>query len=92
MSAFSALDMLFMSSNDQTILSCLTRKPRLTLRALADATKLPLDVLTQDVARLVKETRVVEEEHQGESTYSVSFSNTKTRIRNSPLNSLDLFS
>ncbi len=91
MTAFSTLDWLLMPNNDQTILGCLTRKPRQTLSALAHATRLPPADIEEGLARLLKASSVVMDSEEGRAVFSVRLSNSQTTIRHSPLSALDIF-
>ncbi len=92
MSRLTALDLLFLPPVEQTILACLTRTPRQSLGALAQATDLPIAKLKEEIARLVSQQSVVKEHMNGQTVFSAPVELTRSQIRNSPLDTLTFFS
>lgn len=90
--ALSALDLLFQNDDDQSIIRCLTRKPKQTMMEIAQFVKLPHEKVENIVVRLVRDSTVVQQQHNGQSVYSVCFAFEQSgKARNSPSDLLSLF-
>lgn len=87
--AISALDLLSMSDNEQTILRCLSKRPRLTVVEVATITKLPADEVEKTLEQMVKASQLVEQLTNGKRTFAVRFKHEASRqVRNLPANLL----
>ncbi len=68
MTLMSPLDLLTVSSQEQDVIRCLVRQPRLTLQEIAGLTRIPLDELEGLVNRMVRDCRLNQD---GESKFQV---------------------
>jgi DNA-binding MarR family transcriptional regulator len=76
MTLMSPLDLLTVSSQEQDVIRCLVRQPRLTLSEIAGYTRIPLDELEGLLKRMVRESRLNED---GESKFQVLIHNHPSR-------------
>lgn len=90
MSLSSPLDLLFMDEDAQTVMGYITRQPHATLDTIARVTGMSPKLLAEVVARLLRESHLVEEKQDGQSLFSASYRLSSPPIRNRP-SSLDLF-
>lgn len=91
MSAFSALDMLFTSDDEQEILRYLTRNPGATLSAIQEATRLSPPRLETTLDGMLARSQVVERLREGRRTFQVHFVRATPSVRNMPESTLRLF-
>lgn len=78
MSFISPLDLLTVSNNEQDVIRCLVRRPRLTAGEIAHFTKIPLDELESLLGRMVRDSRLMRDD---ESKFQVSLGREKKRER-----------
>ncbi|MBA3532699.1 MAG: Crp/Fnr family transcriptional regulator [Ardenticatenales bacterium] len=90
MSRLSPLDMLALSDNEQEILRCLSRQPRMTIREIALTTKIASTELESLLNQMVHASQLVEQIHEGERTFAVRFTSTKRQVRNLPASIRDI--
>jgi CRP-like cAMP-binding protein len=91
MSTLSPIDLLSVSADEQTILRCLTKYPRLTIFELAEKTDLPLMQVEEVLGALLAQAKVVEQLQQGKRLFSTRFQFKRRAVRNMPGEILSLF-
>lgn len=91
MSLLSPLDLLALPDNEQKILRCLYKRPRLTIAEIADATQIPVDELKDILDQMVSASQLVEQLEDGQRIFSVQFSREQKHIRNLPPDLLNIF-
>ncbi|MCL4263615.1 MAG: cyclic nucleotide-binding domain-containing protein [Anaerolineae bacterium] len=91
MSTLSPIDLLSVSADEQTILRCLTKYPRLTIFELAEKTGLPLMQVEEVLGALLAQTKVIEQLQQGKRLFSTRFQFKRRAVRNMPGEILALF-
>lgn len=69
----SPLDLLTNSADEQTIIRCLIRTPRISREELATQTKIPLNQLETLLDKLLVNTKVVQHGQNGHATFSAQF-------------------
>lgn len=74
MALLSPLDLLAVSSQEQDVIRCLVRRPRLTLQEIAGFTRIPMDELERVVNKMVRESRLNKDT---ESKFNVLLQNEK---------------
>lgn len=74
MSLLSPLDLLTVSSQEQDIIRCLVRQPRLTLQEIAGFTRIPMDELERVLNKMVQESQLNKD---GDSKFKVLLDNKK---------------
>ena len=84
MTTLSPVDLLTLTPGEQAVLRCLTKWPRLTLRALTQRSGLSLEEAEVTVNDLLREKRIAEQLHQGERVFSVRFQFRRRAVRNMP--------
>ncbi|NJN54171.1 MAG: Crp/Fnr family transcriptional regulator [Anaerolineae bacterium] len=91
MSSLSPIDLLSVSADEQTILRCLTKHPRLSVFELADKTGLPLFQVEELLGTLLAQAQVIEQLQQGKRLFSTRFQFKRRAVRNMPGEILALF-
>ena len=69
----SAVDLLFQSDDDQQIIRCLTRRPAQTLSDIAREIALPLHKVEETVARMLRESKLMQHHIGGQMVFSVHY-------------------
>jgi CRP-like cAMP-binding protein len=90
MSALSPIDLLTMSSDEQTILRCLTRHPKLTVFDLAAQLNLEVPAVEKTVNSLLGQGRIVEQLLNGQRVFSTRFQFKQRAVRNMPAEIVNL--
>lgn len=91
MSHFSPLDMLFMPPDEQAVLRCLNRQPRLSFSKIADSTRIPPQRLEELLENMISDGHLVEQYKDGQRTFSVRFARAQESVRNMPRGMMELF-
>jgi hypothetical protein len=91
MSILSPLDLLALPDNEQKILRCLNRRPRLTIAEIADATQIAVDELKEILDQMVSASQLVEQFEEGQRIFSVQFNHEQKHVRNLPPDLLNIF-
>lgn len=90
MSRLSAIDLLELTDEEQALVRCLSQRPALTLRELAQCAELSLEQTEQAVTSMLRASRIVEQLKDGQRVFSVRFSRKRKHIRNTPASILSL--
>lgn len=91
MSSLSPIDLLSVSADEQAILRCLTKYPRITIFEVAEKTGLPLAQVEEVLGILLTQVQVVEQLQQGKRLFSTRFQFKRRTVRNMPGEILALF-
>jgi CRP-like cAMP-binding protein len=84
MAFLSPIDLLSMSSDEQTILRCLTKQPKLTVLELTAQTKMAPAELEEVLSSLLQQARIVEQLQGGKRVFSTRFQFGQKSVRNMP--------
>lgn len=90
MTAFSPADLLTVSAEQQAILRCVTKQPRLSLKEIATKSGLTWSDAKATVADLVRQQRLVEQLHNDQRVFSVRFQFRRS-VRNMPAGLLSFY-
>lgn len=91
MSSLSPIDLLSVSADEQTILRCLTKYPKLTIFEVAEKTGLSLAYVEEVLETLLSQAQVVEQLQQGKRLFSTRFQFKRQPVRNMPGEILSVF-
>jgi CRP-like cAMP-binding protein len=84
MAFLSPIDLLSMSSAEQTILRCLTKHPQLTAPELTVQARMAPGEVEEVLGRLLRRARVVEQLRDGKRVFSTRFQFGQKSVRNMP--------
>lgn len=83
MALVSPLDLLTVTDNEQDVIRCLVRRPRITALEISGFTKIPLMELETLLKQMVSDSRVVQLTLNEAVCFEVSFSENKGSEKNS---------
>lgn len=83
MALVSPLDLLTVTDNEQDVIRCLVRRPRITALEISGFTKIPLKELETLLKQMVSDSRVVQLTLNEAVCFEVSFSENKSSEKNS---------
>lgn len=83
MAFVSPLDLLTVTNNEQDVIRCLVRRPRLTAPEISGFTKIPLKELETLLKQMVSDSRVVQLTLNEAVCFEVLFSESKGSEKNS---------
>jgi CRP-like cAMP-binding protein len=90
MTPFSPIDLLTLAPDEQSVLRCLTKEPRLPLATIAACSDLAMARATETVGRLLQQQRIVEQLVDGQRVFSARFQFRRS-VRNMPAGLLSLY-